>query len=77
MPIATAEAWDGGASVCNRFAYRFDRIEIAHARGGSWHAFQTGFRFEDSGYQVSLQTGRPSARSSAAVGGTSFVATAA
>jgi len=76
-PIATAEAWDGGAGVCNSFSYRFDRIELASAPGGSWHTFQTGFRFQDDGYRVSLQSGRPGTRSSAGVGGTSFVATAA
>src|SRR5262249_35014164 len=75
-PIATAEAWDGGSGVCNRFSYRFDRIELAFARGGSWRSFQTGFRFQDDGYRVALQRGSKAQRASAGIGGTSFVASA-
>ena len=35
-PMATAEAWDGGAGVCNDFLYRFHKIAVAHAPGGGW-----------------------------------------
>jgi hypothetical protein len=35
-PVATAESWDGGASTCNAFLYRFDAVKIAHAPGGRW-----------------------------------------
>lgn len=51
-PIATAETWDGGTRVCNRFAYRFDSLAVAAARGGSWERFIQAHRFEDRGYRV-------------------------
>jgi hypothetical protein len=65
-PIATAEAWDAGSGVCNRFAFRFDRVEVATGRGGSWTRFHPGARFEDRGYRLSLLSGA-----------TSFLATSA
>lgn len=52
-PIATAEAWDAGSGVCNRFAFRFDRVEVAAGRGGSWARFRRGARFQDRGYRLS------------------------
>jgi hypothetical protein len=51
-PIATAEAWDGGSGVCNRFAFRFERVEVAAAAGGSWAGFRSGARFQDKGYRL-------------------------
>jgi hypothetical protein len=51
-PIATAETWDGGTRVCNRFHYRFDGLGVAGARGGSWHRFVQAHRFQDRGYRV-------------------------
>ena len=36
QPIATAESWNGGQQVCNRFAFRFERVGVAGWRGGSW-----------------------------------------
>lgn len=51
-PIATAETWDGGRRACNGFGYRFDRLAVARARGGSWARFRGGFRFEDPGFRV-------------------------
>jgi hypothetical protein len=51
-PIATAETWDGGTRVCNRFAYRFDELAVAAARGGAWQRFVRAHRFEDRGYRV-------------------------
>ena len=51
-PIATAETWDGGSRVCNRFAYRFGEVAVAGARGGSWKRFVQAHRFEDRGYRV-------------------------
>lgn len=56
-PIATAEAWDAGSGVCNRFAFRFERVEVAAGRGGSWTRFRRGARFQDKGYQLSLLKG--------------------
>ncbi len=52
QPIATAETWDGGTRVCNRFAYRFDELGVAAARGGNWQRFVQAHRFEDRGYRV-------------------------
>jgi hypothetical protein len=52
QPIATAETWDGGSRACNSFAYRFARLGVAGARGGSWQRFVQAHRFEDRGYRV-------------------------
>ena len=52
QPIATAETWDGGTRVCNRFSYRFDGLGVAAARGGSWQRFVQAHRFQDRGYRV-------------------------
>ena len=35
-PIATAESWNGGRSVCNSFSFRFDGVSVATASGGAW-----------------------------------------
>ena len=58
-PIATAESWNGGRAVCNRFAYRFDGVGVANANGGSWHAFAPGFRFQDRGFGVRRLSAAP------------------
>jgi hypothetical protein len=84
-PVATAEAWDGGTGVCNRFAFRFERVEVAAGPGGSWRRFVGGFRFQDAGYRISpidspsASSGAASSRRSQAAGGTatSFVAASA
>lgn len=49
-PIATAETWDGGRRVCNRFAYRF--ASVAVVTRSSWSGFVVGYRFQDPGYRV-------------------------
>ncbi|MFL5926174.1 MAG: hypothetical protein ACJ77E_04485 [Gaiellaceae bacterium] len=49
-PMATAESWNGGQSVCNTFSFRFQRVNVATAPGGSWGAFTPGYRFLDHGY---------------------------
>jgi hypothetical protein len=51
-PIATAESWNGGRAACNRFAYRFERVSVAHASGGSWKPFVPAHRFLDRGYEL-------------------------
>ena len=56
-PIATAESWNGGAAVCNSFAYRFGRIRSAGSAGGGWVRFKSGYRFQDRGYEL-LRYGR-------------------
>ena len=53
-PIATAETWDGGRRVCNRFAYRF--ASVAVVTRGSWSKFVVGHRFQDPGYEVARRT---------------------
>jgi hypothetical protein len=58
QPIATAESWNGGQGICNKFAFRFERVGVAGWRGGSWHPFNPGYRFLDQGY--SLRQLRPS-----------------
>jgi hypothetical protein len=80
-PIATAEAWDGGSGACNSFAYRFESVEIAMRRGGSWTPFRIGLRFQDHGYRVwlldprrQLSGHRPPRRGAAGGAPTSFVA---
>lgn len=51
-PIATAETWNGGSATCNGFSFRFERVGVALAPGGSWRAFAPGFSFRDRGYVV-------------------------
>ena len=50
QPIATAETWNGGQAVCNRFSFRFDGVGVAAAKGGSWRQFVPGFKFQDTGF---------------------------
>jgi hypothetical protein len=53
-PIATAETWDGGRRVCNRFAYRFAAVAVdTHS---SWSRFVVGYRFQDPGYRAVRMT---------------------
>lgn len=51
-PMATAESWNGGGQACNTFAFRFQAVGLADARGGSWRQFSPGRRFLDSGYRL-------------------------
>jgi hypothetical protein len=51
-PMAMAESWDGGRSACNRFRYRFDRVSVAGAPGGAWHAAREATVLQDRGYRV-------------------------
>lgn len=51
-PIATAESWAGTGVACNRFNYRFERVRVAAANGGSWRSFVGGHTFLDSGYRL-------------------------
>jgi hypothetical protein len=49
MPIATAEAWDGGTNgTCNAFLYRFRHVAIAHAPGGGWKQLTGGYPIESA-----------------------------
>jgi hypothetical protein len=51
-PIVTGESWNGGVATCNGFGFRFERVGVATALGGSWRMFQPGFTFRDRGYAV-------------------------
>lgn len=51
-PIATAESWNGGASACNAFSFRFERVSVSYGGGGSWRPFVTGHRFLDGPYKL-------------------------
>jgi hypothetical protein len=51
-PIATGESWNGGESVCNRFAFRFDGVAVAGSAGGAWQPFTPGYLFQDRGFGV-------------------------
>ena len=51
-PMAMGESWDGGRPVCNGFSYRFARVSIAAARGGSWQPARPGAVLQDPGYRV-------------------------
>ena len=51
-PMATAESWNGGEQACNSFAFRFQDVALAAARGGSWHPFEPGRRFLDRGFRL-------------------------
>lgn len=58
-PIATAESWNGGRPVCNKFAFRFDGVGVAATVGGSWRAFTPGYKFEDRGFAVKRLSSAP------------------
>ena len=51
-PIVTAESYNNQQPVCNRFGYRFEKVNVATAQGGAWKPFAPGYDFVDSGYTV-------------------------
>jgi hypothetical protein len=51
-PMALGESWDGGRTACNRYAYRFRRIALAAAPGGSWQGLRTANLTQDPGYRA-------------------------
>ena len=56
-PMAMAESWDGGAPACNRYAYRFARVSLAAAPGGSWQTLADPAVLQDPGYRVVQSAG--------------------
>jgi hypothetical protein len=48
MPIATAEAWDGGGTnaACNDFLYSFKNVKVAKRPGGVFHGLTGGYRIQ-------------------------------
>ena len=55
--IYRAESWNGNTGACNRFAYRFSDIRLAHRSGGVWRPLRSRSLYEDTGYRV-VQTSR-------------------
>jgi hypothetical protein len=51
-PMAMGESWDGGQPSCNRYRYRFQRVAVAQAQGGSWLAARNASVLQDPGYRV-------------------------
>lgn len=55
-PVATSESWNGGATSCNAFAYRFTNIRIVTPRT-PWHSLVDAYAIEDPGYTVRRLSG--------------------
>lgn len=51
-PIATAESWNGGTGICNRFAYRFARLAVASRPNAGWYTIRVGETLQDGPYRV-------------------------
>ena len=64
-PIATAESWNAGKGVCNRFAYRFSRVAVASRSNAGWATISVGDAFADRPYRVVLFPGGFFARTGA------------
>ena len=50
-PVATAESWARGSPLCNRYSYRFDRVEVAQP-GGAWKRLRQWGVLADPGWRV-------------------------
>jgi hypothetical protein len=51
-PIATAESWNGGASSCSSFGFRFERVSVSSGGGSSWRPFVPAASFHSSSYRL-------------------------
>lgn len=51
-PTATAESWDGGRRVCNRFAFGFAGVSVATSPGGSWRPLAHATVLASPGHRV-------------------------
>ena len=52
-PMAMGESWGGGRQqACNLYSYRFARLSIAAARGGSWRPAGVSNVLQDPGFRV-------------------------
>jgi hypothetical protein len=49
-PVVTAEARNDGATPCNSFAFRFERLAVATRLGGRWQRFRRGAFYRDAGF---------------------------
>jgi hypothetical protein len=56
-PTVTGESWDGGASACNAFDYRFERVEIATRPAGGWQKLSSFRVLQDPGLRLRRSTG--------------------
>ena len=52
---ATAESWDGGEPVCNRFDVAFRSLEVRGA-GSTWTPFGRSVMMQAPGYRVATRT---------------------
>jgi hypothetical protein len=50
-PIATAESWAPGGSLCNGYAYRFGGVQLSGADGG-WKPLRGAHKLQDPGARV-------------------------
>lgn len=48
---ATAESWDGGQSVCNRFEFGFGSVSV-RSPGAGWGSFGDSFTLAAPGYRI-------------------------
>ena len=48
MPIATAEAWDGGTGACNNFLYSFQKVKVTSRPGGVFHNLTGGYNIKSA-----------------------------
>jgi hypothetical protein len=46
-PFAVGETWNAGTHACNRYAYRFSRVQVATQPGGSWVRAEPGHVWRD------------------------------
>jgi len=50
-PVATAESWAKCGSLCNRYSYRFQNVELGE-KHGSWKAMRNPITLHDPGWKV-------------------------
>ena len=55
QPVATAESWDGGQSVCNGYAFDFSALAVASEAGGGWQPFELANVLRDPAYTLALR----------------------
>jgi hypothetical protein len=55
QPVATAESWDGGQSVCNGYSFRFGHLAVAAEPGGGWQPMRLARVLRDPAYHLSIQ----------------------
>jgi hypothetical protein len=56
QPVATAESWDGGRSVCNGYSFEFGDLAVASEPGGGWRPMELARVLRDPAYQLSLRS---------------------